>query len=70
MFEKDRYYTFRFWKPGPNGGEITTSITHQILEENLPCIRAWNVVEGEVIINVGSAVFVSAHPRDDREPEE
>jgi hypothetical protein len=59
MFELGRTYRFRMWEPSGDGGTMK-EFSGSIVEVSLPLLRVNTEMDGETILNAGSASFVSA----------
>jgi hypothetical protein len=67
MFEVGREYTFHFWEPGENGGDIKAYHRCEVLEVDLPLVRIRQSSMHDITINAASHTFVSAElERNDR----
>jgi hypothetical protein len=59
MFEVGKFYRFKMWKPGKDGGEITEHVACKVVSVEFPLVKVV-ASGGNVIVNVASLAFVSA----------
>jgi hypothetical protein len=60
MFEVGKYYRFKMWEPGKDGGEITEYASCRIVSVEFPLVEISGMSGGNTFVNVASIAFVSA----------
>ncbi len=59
MFKIGDTYIIKLWGPGPNGGVVSENNDCKVIEVTMPVIKI-RQGEKEIILNTGSAAFISA----------
>ena len=60
MFEVGKFYRFKMWEPGSNGGTITEYVPCKILEVDPPLVKIGDGSGTNMIVNTAWQAFVSA----------